>query len=164
MSHLIVPQKNPRLSLSESLCLHAADHMSRALNDESHVAQPRLGDMLNVSVAAVWLVNGLFAKLLNLVPRHREIVAEILGQKHAVWMTPAIGVGEVLLAVWILTGRWRRVCAVTQIALVATMNLIEVFLVPELLLWGRWNAVFAVAFMGIVAYNGFHSRRPRDLE
>jgi len=138
--------------------------MSRALNDESHVAQPRLSGVLNVLVAAVWLINGFFAKVLNLVPRHREIVAEILGREHAVWMTPAIGVGEVLLAVWILTGRGRRLCAVTQIALVATMNLIEVCLVPELLLWGPWNAVFAAAFMGIVAYNGFHPRWPRSLE
>jgi uncharacterized membrane protein YphA (DoxX/SURF4 family) len=138
-------------------------HVAR-LNEESHVAQPRGHGILNALVAAVWLVNGLFAKVLNLAPRHREIVAEILGPEHAVWMTPAIGGGEVLLCVWILTGRWRRGCAVTQIVLVATMNVLEVFLVPEHLLWGRWNAVFAVAFMGAVYWNGFHHRRPKRLK
>jgi len=31
-------------------------------------------------IAAVWLVNGLFCKVLHLTPRHERIVARILGE------------------------------------------------------------------------------------
>lgn len=34
---------------------------------------------LTYFIALVWLVNGLFCKVLNLVPRHQEIIGEILG-------------------------------------------------------------------------------------
>jgi hypothetical protein len=40
-------------------------------------------------IAAVWLINGLVCKVLNLVPRHREIVARILGDNHAPLFTTA---------------------------------------------------------------------------
>lgn len=116
---------------------------------------PTLHRILNPLIAAVWLINGLFAKVFNLVPRHREIVAEIIGREQADWMTVAIGGGEVLMAAWILSGRWPRICATIQIALVAVMNVLEIVLVPELLLWGRMNIVFAFGFLVIVFYNGF---------
>ncbi len=35
--------------------------------------------ILNYLIAAVWIANGLFCKVLNLVPRHQEIVARIIG-------------------------------------------------------------------------------------
>lgn len=111
--------------------------------------------ILNMLVAMVWLINGLFAKLLNFVPRHREIVAEILGSQHAGWMTNAIGVGEVLLALWILSWRFPRVVAVIQILLVAAMNALELALVPDLLLWGPFNVLFAFVFIVAVFCNGF---------
>lgn len=38
--------------------------------------------ILTYLIAAVSLINGLFCKVLNLVPRHRQIVAEILGEDH----------------------------------------------------------------------------------
>lgn len=111
--------------------------------------------ILNCLVAAVWLINGLFAKVLNFVPRHEQIVAEILGAKHAGWMTTAIGVGEIFIAAWILSDRWPRIGATIQILLVAVMNILEFLLVPEHLLWGRFNAVFACVFIAVVFINGF---------
>jgi hypothetical protein len=36
--------------------------------------------ILNYGIASVWIANGLFCKLLNLVPRHQRIVARILGR------------------------------------------------------------------------------------
>ena len=57
--------------------------------------------LLNLLVASVWVVNGLLCKVLGFVPRHQEIVARILGDSHAEFLTLAIGVAEVLMAIWI---------------------------------------------------------------
>ncbi len=35
-----------------------------------------LHNFLSILIAAVWLVNGLVCKVLNLVPRHEQIVEE----------------------------------------------------------------------------------------
>ena len=107
------------------------------------------------ATAAVWLVNGLLCKVLGLVPRHQLIVARILGAGPAAWLTPLIGAGEILMAVWILSRRWPRWCAAVQIALVLTMNALEFGLAPDLLLWGRLNFAFAALFAASVYYTNF---------
>lgn len=120
---------------------------------------PLLGRLL---IAAVWLGNGLFAKVLNLVPRHREIVARILGGEYAALLTTAIGGAEILMAAWILSKIFPRLCAVTQIILVAIMNLLEVWLAPDLLLFGKGNLLPATLFIGLVAWHAFAFSRPPD--
>lgn len=118
--------------------------------------------IINYFIAAVWLANGLFCKILNLVPRHQEIVAVILGQQHSRLLTIAIGISEVLMAVWILSGIKSRLNAIFQIAVIAVMNTLEFFLVPGLLLWGRFNAVFALLLILLIYYNEFHLKpKPR---
>ena len=112
--------------------------------------------IIDYLIAAVWLVNGMFCKVLNLVPRHQEIVATILGPEHARLLTVAIGISEVLMAVWILSGIRSRLNAVFQIAVIAVMNTLEFILVPGLLLWGRFNAVFALLLILVIYYNEFH--------
>jgi hypothetical protein len=112
--------------------------------------------ILNYLIAAVWLINGLFCKVLNLVPRHQEIVATILGTGHSRLMTVLIGISETGMAVWILTGSWSRLNAVTQIVVIAAMNTLEFILVPDLLLWGRANAFFAILLIILIYYNEFH--------
>ena len=110
---------------------------------------------LRLFFAAVWLVNGVWCKILDGVPRHREIVARILGEEHSMLLTRMIGVGEVMMAAWILSGiRWKWSCA-AQIAAVAAMNVIEFFLVPDLLLFGRFNSLVALAYIMVVAWTGF---------
>ncbi len=105
--------------------------------------------------AAVWLVNGIWCKILDGVPRHREIVARIFGEEHSLLLTRMIGLGEVLMAAWILLGiRWKWSCA-AQIAAVAVMNIIELVLVPDLLLFGRFNSLVALAYITVVAWAGF---------
>jgi hypothetical protein len=42
---------------------------------------------LRLFLAAVWLVNGVWCKILDGVPRHREIVARILGEEHSLLLT-----------------------------------------------------------------------------
>lgn len=112
--------------------------------------------LLNYLIAAVWIANGLFCKLLNLVPRHQEIVARILGNNHAGILTKAIGFSEIAMAVWILSGYQSRLNAIAQIILITTMNILEFILAPDLLLWGRLNALFAFMFIAVIFYNEFY--------
>ena len=68
-------------------------------------------------------------------------------------ITRAIGLGEVALAVAIWCGSWPRWLAAAQIALVLAMNVMEFFLAPELLLWGKMNSVYALIFAVVVFVN-----------
>ena len=117
-----------------------------------------INPFLNYLIATVWIANGLFCKLLNLVPRHEEIVARILGNEHAGLLTKAIGVSEIAMAIWILSGIKPRLNAITQITVIATMNVLEFILAPDLLLWGRFNLLFAVLFILVISYNEFYLR------
>lgn len=110
---------------------------------------------INYFIAAVWLINGLFCKVLNMVPRHGQIVAAILGQNHAAVFTVLIGIAEIVMAVWIVSNYTSRLNAVIQIAIIATMNILEFLLVPHLLLWGRLNLFFAVLLIAVIGYNQF---------
>jgi uncharacterized membrane protein YphA (DoxX/SURF4 family) len=112
-------------------------------------------NIVRIFIAAVWLINGLFCKLLNMVPRHGEIVARFVGQDQARNMTILIGLGEILIAAWVFSNYKPRLNALVQIILVGTMNVLEFIFVPELLLWGRINSLFALIFIAIIYYNGF---------
>jgi len=110
-------------------------------------------------IASVWFINGFFCKLLNLVPRHQEIVARITGYEHAAFLTVLIGISETLMACWILIGVYSKLSALVQILIIGFMNVLEFLLVPELLLWGRANAFFALIFMLVIFYNEFYLNR-----
>jgi hypothetical protein len=60
--------------------------------------------ILTYFITTVWLINGLFCKVLNLVPRHEEIVGRVLGNLHSQILTIPIGVSEIIMAIWILSG------------------------------------------------------------
>jgi len=115
--------------------------------------------LLNYFIAAVWLVNGLFCKVLNLVPRHQQIVASILGEAYSEPLTILIGLSEIGMTIWILSGRKTRLNAVTQILVIATLNTLEFALVPNLLLWGKANSIFAFMFILLIYYNEFYLNR-----
>ncbi|HSK72027.1 MAG TPA: DoxX-like family protein [Pyrinomonadaceae bacterium] len=117
--------------------------------------KPKIHKLLTYLIAGVWLINGLFAKVLNFVPRHEQIVSRILGETHSEIIVKAIGFGEVLLAVWVLSGIFSRLNAAAQIFLVAAMNVIEFVYARDLLLWGGANAIIAFIFIGVVYYNEF---------
>jgi hypothetical protein len=114
---------------------------------------------LTIMIAGVWLANGLLCKVLNLVPRHQQIVSRILGESHAQLLTKAIGVSEILMAVWILSNIKSRLNAMAQMLIIALMNCIEFILAPDLLLWGRANAAFAFLFIALIYYNEFKLRK-----
>lgn len=111
--------------------------------------------ILTCLIALVWLVNGLFAKVLNFVPRHEQIVARILGETNSVLIIKTIGIGEIFMAVWVLSKILSRVNAITQIFLVALMNILEFLIAKDLLLFGAKNALIALIFITVVYYNEF---------
>jgi hypothetical protein len=106
-------------------------------------------------LALVWLVNGLYCKVLDQVPRHGQIVGRILGDAYARPLTVAIGLAEVGLALWLLSRLFPRWAAIFQMAVVLAMNVLEFLLVPDLLLWGRWNLAFAGLFCALVYCHEF---------
>lgn len=106
-------------------------------------------------IATVWLVNGLVCKVLHLVPRHEQIVSRILGDIYSRPLTILIGLLEIVMAVWVLTNYKSKFNAIAQITVIATMNIIELFLVPDLLLWGKLNSFFALLFIGLIYFNEF---------
>jgi hypothetical protein len=108
------------------------------------------------SIAAVWLTNDLFCKVLNLAPRHEQIVARILGTAHSRSLTIAIGCAEIAMAVWIISRIQTKLNAIAQVIIIAAMNTIKFIMAPDLLLWGRWNAIFALLLIIIILYNEFY--------
>lgn len=106
-------------------------------------------------IALVWLINGFFAKVLGVVPRHQKIVAHILGSEFAKQITTIIGFLEILMAVWILSKIESKTSSIFQIVLILSMNLLEIAFVPELLLWGKFNFIFAILFVVLIYYNEF---------
>lgn len=118
---------------------------------------------LTIGIALVWLVNGLYCKLLNFVPRHQLIVARILGEEHAVLITKTIGILEILMAVWVVSRIKSRRCALVQVIVIAIMNIIEFKLAPDLLLFGRVNAIVATFLIVIIITNEFIYNRSRDI-
>ena len=106
-------------------------------------------------MASVWLVNGLVCKVLNMVPRHEQIVSEILGSSHSRLLTILIGLAEIVMAFWVLSNYKSRLNAVLQMLVIGVMNVLEFMLVPHLLLWGQLNILFAFFFVSLIYYNEF---------
>lgn len=59
------------------------------------------------------------------------------------------------MAIWILIKFKPKLNTIIQIVVVAAMNIIEFIVVPDMLLWGRLNIVFAFLFIGVIYYNAF---------
>ncbi|MFC6269144.1 DoxX-like family protein [Frigoriflavimonas asaccharolytica] len=114
-----------------------------------------LSNILQYVIAAVWLANGLFCKVLNLIPRHQEIVARILGEEYASIFTILIGFSEIAMAIWILSKYFWKLNAILQIGIIILMNILEFILAPDLLLWGRFNILFALLFALLIYYQNF---------
>lgn len=117
--------------------------------------RPLISYILTYCIALVWLINGLYCKVLKYVPRHQQIVEEILGADYADLLTKTIGFSEIIMAIWVFSGIKSRFNAIFQIVIIASMNVLEFILVPHLLLWGRLNILFATILIAIIYYNEF---------
>ena len=103
-------------------------------------------NIFKYSITLVWIANGLLCKVLNFVPRHEQIVARILGDEYSRPLIILIGISEIGMAIWFLSGIKSRLNTIAQIVIVATMNILEFILVPDLLLWGKLNSMFAFSY------------------
>jgi len=113
-------------------------------------------NLITYFLATVWIANGLLCKVLNLVPRHQEIAERILNVENARSLTLFIGFAEIGMAIWILSGIRSRLNAIIQIIIIAIMNTLEFLLAPDLLLWGKANALFAFMFILLIFYKEFY--------
>jgi hypothetical protein len=116
-------------------------------------------NLLTYTIAGIWVINGFFCKVLHLVPRHEQIVARILGTPYSRSLTIVIGCAEIAMALWIISRIKTKWNAIAQAIIIATMNTIEFIMAPDLLLWGRWNAIFALLLIIIILYNEFYLNR-----
>lgn len=114
-----------------------------------------INSLVTYFISAIWLINGLFCKILNFEPRHQQIVSRILGSEYASELTLLIGVSEILMVVWVLSRFKSRLNAIFQITIVLVMNVIEFFLASDILLWGKFNIVYAFLFIALAYYNEF---------
>lgn len=80
--------------------------------------------VIHVAVAAVWLYEGLWCKLLDREPRQAQVVEAVprFGPRIGVAFLKSLGVVEVALAIWVLTGIAPVACALVQTALLVGLN------------------------------------------
>jgi SAM-dependent methyltransferase len=105
--------------------------------------------MLALIVASVWLCHGLVNKLLRAEPRHLAIVQSVPGfaGTSGQFVLAAVGVAEVAVAIWIISG-WRpRACAVVQTAALLFMNAVELTFARHHLLWPAMLVPANLAFL-----------------
>lgn len=118
-----------------------------------------LGGIATAIVASVWLVHGLFNKLLHLSPRHLLIVQSVpglAGARGEIVLT-AVGLFEVGLALWVLSGWAAGVCAAMQTVVLLSMNIVELSFARSLLLWPAGLIPVNLMFLGL-AWVGARSR------
>jgi uncharacterized membrane protein YphA (DoxX/SURF4 family) len=118
-------------------------------------AQPRsrerLAKILSAAVAAVWLYHGLVNKLLHANPRHLQIVRSvpIFNDVTAPIALAIIGVCEILIALWILSGRSPQRCAAIQTAILIPMNVVEIIWARPHLLSPAGLLPLNIAFLSV---------------
>jgi hypothetical protein len=80
--------------------------------------------LIRGSVAAVWLYEGLWCKILGRIPSQAEVVSAVpwLGPRAATGFLKLLGVAEFALAVWVMSGIYPAACAITQTGLLIVLN------------------------------------------
>ena len=80
--------------------------------------------LMRIAVAAVWLYEGLWCKLLGSMPHQLDVVASVPAMKsaRAAAFLRTIGLVECALAIWVISGWEPRTAAIAQTLLLVTMN------------------------------------------
>lgn len=119
---------------------------------------------IRILAAVIWFVFGSVFKVIGMVPRHREIVAHVLGTDIAPLVTVLIGLAEAALGVWFLIGFFPRTCAMLQTVAIASMNTLELTYARSLLLAPVPMIVLNSVFLTLVWYAALYDRlRNRDV-
>jgi len=111
---------------------------------------PTIHTLVQIAIGCVWIFHGLYSKVLNGIPRHRQIVERVLGKNVGQFATKVIGVLEVLLGLWVFSG-WERVsCAGVQTLAIAGMNTLEIIFAADLLISAVGMLFLNVGFLTLV--------------
>lgn len=80
--------------------------------------------VIRASVAAVWMYEGLWCKLLGRVQSQVEVVTAVprLGPRFGPPFLKALGLVEVALAMWVMTTVAPGLCAIAQTVLLVVIN------------------------------------------
>jgi hypothetical protein len=80
--------------------------------------------LIHVAVAAVWLYEGLWCKLLGREPNQVRVVAAVpqLGERFGGPGLKMLGIIEVVLALWVLSRLAPVVCALAQTVFLVALN------------------------------------------
>lgn len=80
--------------------------------------------LIRAAVAAVWLYEGLWCKLLRGEPREFEVVKAVprYGLRFGVPFLMTLGAVEVTLALWVLSGAAPLFCVIAQTVLLVSLN------------------------------------------
>jgi DoxX-like family len=116
------------------------------LDFHSHLTWLRLG------IASVWLLFGLFFKALGAVPRHRKIVARVVGEDRAGAVLWFVASAEIGLGAWMIVGRLLPLCLGIQTIMIVTMNALELRRARDLLLAPAAMVCANVVFLGLGWY------------
>src|SRR5436309_1591148 len=107
---------------------------------------------VRILAAVIWFVFGTVFKVMGAVPRHREIVAQILGSEFAPLLIVLIGLAETALGLWFLIGFFPRSCAVVQTVAIISMNGLELTYARSLLLAPIPMIILNSVFLTLVWY------------
>jgi hypothetical protein len=121
----------------------------------------RLGGPATLVVASVWFVHGAYNKLLHGSPRHLAIVQAVPGLSGATGehVLMAVGIFEVAIAIWVLSGWTAHLCAATQTVALLSMNVVELSVARGLLLWPAGLIPVNVLFLGLAWIAAASGRR-----
>jgi hypothetical protein len=80
--------------------------------------------LIHVAVAAVWLYEGVWCKLLGREVHQLRVVEALprFGPVSAKLLLKLVGAVEVIIAIWALTGIWPIACAIMQTLLLLLLN------------------------------------------
>lgn len=113
-----------------------------------------------LAIAGTWVFMGLYAKVLDMMPRHRWIVARVLDDgSDAYAITASIGLIEILIGVWVMSRRRPILCAVSQTVALATMNAFELSIAPDLLVLGYAHVLATLAFLVLAWFVALERRQ-----
>lgn len=117
---------------------------------------------IRIGAAAVWFTFGVVFKMLGAVPRHRLIIASVLGDEIAGPATILIGGAEAVIGIWTLSGFLPRTCAALQTVALASMNSLELFFARHLLLAPIPMVCANLVFLAVVWYGALNSEEGRQ--
>ena len=112
----------------------------------SHLAWLRLG------IAVVWFSFGLLFKALGAVPRHRRIIARVVGAERETLVLWMVALAEIGLGAWMLAGRLLPLCVAIQTVFLVTMNAFELRHARDLLLSPAGMVAANVVFLSLGWY------------